>query len=373
MPATLNRRMLNVGIDAGPLHGHRTGVGNAVAWTIEALTDPAADLADINLLPYVTSMRARVDKYERRLPIPAALAMRLWAHRSPRFDRLLGSPDIVHGTNYVVPPTACPRLISVYDCWFLEHRDEALPDVRRAGDVLRHAVADGAHVVTSSESTAARVRQLLSTDRVRSIHLGPPPHIDAESTRPPSLPDFGDDPFILALGTLERRKNLPTLVAAFGRLAREHPNSRLIIAGAIGDDLKPISQAIAMLDASTAQRVTRLGQVDTATKSWLLRNARALAYPSLDEGFGFPILEAQQVGTPVVASTAGSIPEVAGTGALLSAPHDSEALAANLHWVLTSDEMHAKLVQRGHTNLGRFSWANTADELAATYRKLVNA
>ena len=124
-----------------------------------------------------------------------------------------------------------------------------------------------------------------------------------------------------------------------------------MIAGAAGNDVAAVDRAIARLPPRVAERVVRTGVVDDATKRWLLTHARALAYPSLDEGFGFPILEAQQAGTPVVASTAGSIPQIAGAAALLSPARDAEALAANLYWIVTNDEMHAKLVRRGHANV----------------------
>ena len=361
---------LTVAIDAGPLHGSRTGIGNAVSWTIDALGSDT----DLELRPYVTSMRARVRSPQRRLPIPAAVALRLWARRSPPVDRLLGHPDVVHGTNYVVPPTQCARLVTVYDCWFLDHPADALPDVRRKAAVLRRAVCEGAYVVTSSDATSRRVRELLGTDRVRTILLGPPPiePTSPTSPAPTGLPDLTSAPFILAVGTLERRKNLPTLIAAFGRLAREHPNVKLVMAGAVGNDADAVNRGIARLDPAIAERVIRTGPVDDPTKRWLLQHARALAYPSLDEGFGFPILEAQLLGTPVVASTAGSIPQVAGAAALLSPAHDAEALAANLYWIVSNDEMYAKLVRRGHTNVNRFSWADTARQLNETYHELAD-
>jgi glycosyltransferase involved in cell wall biosynthesis len=372
--------MVSVAIDAGPLHGPRTGVGNAVAWTLDALADGEPEHGDVELLTYVTSMRATRRDGQRRLPIPAALALRMWAHRSPNMDRLMGSPDVVHGTNYVVPPTRCPQLVSVYDCWFLDHPEDATPDVRRSAAVLHRAVANGAHVVTSSDATTERVRELLATDRVRTIHLGPPPPITfevtgevaAEAPSPTTLRGIGTDPFVLALGTLERRKNMTTLIAAFVRLAQEHSTVRLVLAGAVGNDIESITLAIEALDTKIAARIVRTGPVDQQTKSWLLQNARALAYPSLDEGFGFPILEAQQAGAAVVASTSGSIPQIAGAAALLSPPLDSEALAANLFWVLTNDDMHAKLIRLGRSNVLRFSWSDTASKLADTYRKLAN-
>jgi glycosyltransferase involved in cell wall biosynthesis len=263
-------------------------------------------------------------------------------------------------------------VVSVYDCWFLEHPGDAEPDVRRAGAVLRRAVADGAHVVTSSDATARRVRDLLRTDQVTTVLLGPPPADPAgvAEPQPGGLPDLTSAPFVLALGTLERRKNLPTLVAAFGRLAREHPTVKLVMAGAVGNDADAVDRAISRLDPGAAERLVRTGPVDHPTKQWLLGHARALAYPSLDEGFGFPILEAQQMGTPVVASTAGSIPQIAGAAALLSPPADAEALAANLFWIVDNDEMHAKLVRRGHANLARFSWDSTAAEMVQLYHRV---
>ena len=361
---------LIVAIDAGPLHGPRTGIGNAVDWTLSALRERP----DLELRPYVTSARATVRPPERRLPIPAAVALRVWARSSsPPVDRWLGHPDVVHGTNYVVPPTRCARVVTVYDCWFLEHPDGALPDVRRAATVLRRAVSEGAHVITSSDATSRRVRSLLDTDRVTTILLGPPPPPidDAPAAPPPGLPDLASESFILALGTIERRKNLPTLVAAFGRVAREHPTVSLVMAGAVGNDAPAVDRAIARLDPAVAARVVRIGAVSHEAKRWLLQHARALAYPSLDEGFGFPILEAQQYGTPVVASTAGSIPQVTGPSALLSAPLDADALAANLYWVVTNDEMHAKLVRRARTNLARFSWDETARRVHETYLQVV--
>lgn len=363
---------MKVAIDVGPTHGRRTGIGNAVAWTIDALRADGSATVE----PYLTSVRARPRSGEHRLPMPAAAALRLWAHRAPPMDRWLGRPDVVHGTNYVVPPAECARIVSVYDCWFLEHPEDAVPDVRRAAAVLRRSVADGAHVITSSDATTRRVRELLGTDRVRTIILGPPPPGDpvGQTGRHRTIiPELEDQPFVLALGTMERRKNIPTLVHAFGRLAHEHESVRLVIAGAAANDTNAVDRAIARLQPDIAARIIRTGPVDEATKQWLLSAARALAYPSLDEGFGFPILEAQQTGTPVVASTAGSIPQIAGAAALLSPARDAEALAANLYWIVTNDEMHAKLVRRGHANLRRFSWATTATRLTDTYAEVADA
>ncbi len=371
---TIASDMVRVAIDVGPLHGHRTGIGNAVAWVLDELEDRP----ELTLLPYVTSTRARLAPPQRRLPVPAALAQRAWSRsRRPAMDRWLGHPDVVHGTNYVVPPTRCPDVVSVYDCWFLEHPELASATVRRAAAVLRRAVDGGAHVLTSSEATAARARELLGTTRVRSVHLGPPPPATcsppATSTGRALVERLTGWRFVLALGTVERRKNLPTLVSAFERLAEDVPDVVLVIAGRSGDSGDELTRRVGRLAPANARRVIRAEDVDHGSKSWLLRHAAALAYPSLDEGFGFPILEAQQAGTPVVASNAGSIPEVAGAGALLGRAGDAETLAANLHAVLTDGAACAALVDRGRSNVARFDWRVTGDEYVALYRELERA
>lgn len=378
--------MVQVAIDSGPLHGPRTGIGHAVAWTLEALQASAetahrSDGDPLSIVPYVTSMRAKVRPPERRLPVPAALAHRLWATSAAfPMDRWLGRPDVVHGTNYVVPPANVPRVVSVYDCWFLDHPDDAHPDVRRAGAVLRRSVDDGATVVTSSAATSDRVRELLGVDAI-TVLLGPPPthpqpahpqRAHPQRGEPPSAvaPTLAEHPFVVSIGTIERRKNIPTLVDAFARLAAEHPTAQLVIAGRDGDASASTQRAIDRLLPDVARRVVRLADVDDHAKRWLLDHAAALAYPSLDEGFGFPILEAQSAGIPVVASSAGSIPEVSGGAALLSLPTDAHALAANLHWILTSDSQRKRLVRLGHRNVERFSWSATAHELTTLYRRL---
>ena len=105
-------RTVRVAIDVGPLHGQRTGIGHAVAGVIGALSvlGPTDGVDRVTVMPYVTSTRAEREPSQRRLPMPAAAALRLWARSSVPVDRWLGRPDVVHGTNYVVPPTNCPRV-----------------------------------------------------------------------------------------------------------------------------------------------------------------------------------------------------------------------------------------------------------------------
>lgn len=371
-PPSSRTEPVRVAIDVGPLYGHRTGVGAATAGLVEAL----AGRDDVRLDPFLVSFRSRPRPGDRRLPVPGIIASHLWSRvHWPKVDRWARDAEVVHGTNYVVPPTRLPSVVTVYDCWFLRHPEQASPVVRRAASRLRRAVEHGAFVHASSDATAEQVRALLATDRVATIALGPPPAPPPLSAlpAPPVADRLQGHPFVLAVGTEERRKGLPLLIEAFALLASSRRDVLLVLAGAPGDDSPVVEQAIAALGATLSERVLRLGAVDEATKHWLLRRASLLAYPSLDEGFGFPILEAQLAATPVVASRVGSVAEIAGDGALLVAGRDPATLACELGRALDDGALRLTLVEAGNRNVRRFAWERTAERLAALYHSLREA
>ena len=365
---------LRVGFDTSPLYGPKTGVGFAVeavrdAFMAQAAAGSGGSAGQVELVPYVLSLRARPAPPTTRLPIPAAVAQRCWAVGDhPRADRWLRDIDVLHGTNYVVPPSRQPRVVSVYDCWFLRHPDSATPNVRLAGRVLRRAVAGGAVVHASSHATADAVRELLPGAAVHTVHLSaltlPAPPAEAP------IASLAGRPYVLAIGTLERRKNLPRLVAAFAPLPAQPTDVELVPASGSGDDRRAIDEAVDAL-GEHASRVLFTGRISEPVRSWLLHHAAVLAYPSLDEGFGFPLLDAMQARVPVVASDAGSIPEVAGDAALLCQATDVDALAANLSLAITSPSVRLDLVTAGTRRLDHFSWQRCARELAAVYRAAI--
>ncbi|MEO5725242.1 MAG: glycosyltransferase family 1 protein [Ilumatobacteraceae bacterium] len=358
---------VRVAFDVGSLRTTRTGVGHAVA----SLRTALKIVPDVHLEEYVLSFRSRRIDGVRRLPMPALLAHRLWGRFGrPHADRMLGHPQVIHGTNYVVPPARVPRVVSVYDCWFLRNPQSAGADVRRAGIALRRAVADGAVVHVSSQATADAVHELLPGATVAVIALGSLPVPAAPDT--PPIAELGGRPYIVSVGTIERRKNLATLVDAFGLMANDHPELALVLAGSDGDDRPAVDSAVDRLGPELAARVLFTGRVEASTRAWLLRHAQVLAYPSLDEGFGFPLLDAMQVGVPVVASDAGSIPEVAGAAALFGAPHDSAKMAANLSVAVGDEEVRHTLTAAGETQWRSFSWDRCASELAGLYHRLAD-
>lgn len=358
---------LRIALDTGPLHGPLTGVGLYV----EALRRELLARGDVELTEYVLSFRATLQPGTTRLPLPASWAHRLWSYAPlPRVDRWLGGAQLVHGTNFVVPPTRLPTLVTLHDCWFLRHPDRVTPAVRRSGAVLRAGVRRGAVLVTPSESTARQARELFPGTAVQAVHLGPLP-LGPDTGAAPALPGLDGRPYVLALGTLERRKNLPRLVEAFGRVAVQLPDLALVLAGSPGNDTDAVRSAIDALAPAVAGRVHLAGRVDEPLRSQLLRHAVALAYPSFDEGFGFPLLDAMQAGIPVVAASTGSIPEIAGDAAVLVDPLDTDALAGALVVAVTDESTRRRLVGLGELQWRRFSWKRCADETAALYRRIV--
>jgi glycosyltransferase involved in cell wall biosynthesis len=365
----MTRPRLRLALDIGPLYGHRTGVGTAVA----GLVDAFAGRSDVDTHPYLVSFRSVPRAGHRKLPLPGIVASHVWSRSDhPAADRWLGDVDVVHGTNYVAPPTRLPTVVSVYDCWFLRHPELATPLVRRAGSTLRRAVARGAWIHASSGATASEVRDLLATDRVRTVLLGPPAPTGDDDARPPLAARLDGRPFVVCVATEERRKGLPLLVQAFEHLADDQPELVLALAGAAGDDSDAISAAIEATRQQTQARIHRLGVVTDASKRWLVRHAELLAYPSVDEGFGFPVLEAQAAGTPVVATRVGSLAEIAGDAARLVDGRDPSAFAGAIDAVLTDGTARLGLIEAGFRNLGRFRWSATADGLIDLYRHAID-
>jgi len=369
---------VSVALDVTPLLGARSGIGTAVAEIVGALReidDPPV------VIPYTLSFRARTLRADvppdtRFVPWPARALLRSWAHADvPRIDRWLRPARVVHATNYLAAPSRLPTLLSIYDCSFVRYPDLCTPEVRALVPIVRRAVARGVSVHTSSEFVAAEIDEIFgpglrNAGRLFVIPLGAP-QLGVEARMPVRVATaIGRCPFVLAVGTIEPRKNFPHLVGAFGSLASAHPDLRLVIAGGDGPGRPALDQAISCLPSAVGDRIVLAGHVDDAGRRALLDAAEVVAYPSIYEGFGFPLLEAWSAGVPVVAARAGSIPEVAGDAALLVDPADTQVLAGALNRVITDDATRTDLVARGRDRLGCFSWSHTARALAACYRQL---
>jgi glycosyltransferase involved in cell wall biosynthesis len=368
--------MITVAVDSGPLHGSMTGVGRAVEGILEEL---ATRPLEINVIPYLVSRRAPLRPGTRRLPYPAALAMRVWAHWDhPLVDRLIRPAFVIHGTNYVVPPAHVPRVVSVYDTWALRNPDACSAVVNRAMAVLRRNIRTGAIVHASSHATADDVREIFPSADVRVVHLGSPRPLSMDPSttqaRDRILPPLigSDSPYVLSVGTIERRKNFPRLVDAFTRTEMARSGMRLVIAGSPGDDIESVRATIDTLTPSQKTSVLLLGRVSDSSLHVLYEHAEMLAYPSLDEGFGFPILEAMSHGIPVLGSNRGSIPEIADTAAVLVDPFDVDAISDAVDRLAVDSSLREFLRAKGFERCRYFTWKRTADELIDLYSSLTS-
>lgn len=181
---------------------------------------------------------------------------------------------------------------------------------------------------------------------------------------------FGTAKYILYAGQLQPRKNALTLVQAWASLAKRYPEHKLILVGHIRDAayLKAIKDAAQKENAEDS--VVIAGQVDDILLRKLYSSARCFVYPSFFEGFGLPILEALQCGTPVITSNTSSLPEVAGEAGLFVDPHSVEAIAAAIDTMITNDEKWSELKQKAQAQAAKFSWKKAAEETLQVYEQL---
>lgn len=373
-------RPLRVGIEAIPLLVVRTGVGTMTRAVVDRLaTDPGLALSAI-----LISLRGRSRLAAelppgmglRALPFPARLAHRLWL----RSDHpAVGGFDVIHGPNFVVPPAArrslpgggrrrAAELLTIHDFGPWHYPGLVNDTARGYPRLVARALERGAHVHTVSAFVGAEAADILGVEPER-IHVIP----NGFEAGPAGVPArgralAGGHPYVLAVGTIEPRKDLPTLVEAMGRLWADGHDTRLVLAGPDGWGTPDLEQAMARTGA--AHLVHRLGYVTDAERADLLAGATCLAYPSRYEGFGLPPLEAMAQGTPVVATSIGAVTEVCADAALLVPPGDPDALAAALASVLADEAVAARLVAAGRRRPPLFSWDRTATDLGRLYRHL---
>ncbi len=281
---------------------------------------------------------------------------------------------LFHGTAFAGPLLGhVPQVITVHDLSFLRY-----PHFFRRGNRLYLRTITGlscrraAAVIAVSRFTAAEITALLGVprERIHVIYHGveprfhPLPRAEVEAFRQrKGLPER----YILHLGTLEPRKNVPTLIRAFARL--RDPSLHLVLAGGKGwlyDAIFAQVQALGLED-----RVHFPGYVPAEEQPLWYNAATLFVALSHYEGFGLPVLEAAACGLPVVAGDRSSLPEAAGEGALLVPPTDEAAVAEAMHRLLTDAALRETVRQAGLEHSRRFTWERTAQETVALYRQLL--
>ncbi len=301
------------------------------------------------------------------------------ALRRPTVDRALGRPDLVHTLHPWAPtPTRGPLVVTVHDVMPIVHpewhrRDERFGLQRGLAYARDHA----ALIVVASGWTRDLVRHHLEIGPERVVVV--PEGVGAEFRRRPSTATiaetcrrYGVEPgrYLVAVGAVASRKNLLPVVRALARVVPATIGApALLVVGPAGRGAAAVRDEVDRL--GLAPRVRFAGYVPGATLRTLLAGALALVHPSLDEGFGLTPLEAMAAGTAVLASNAGSLPEVVGDGGVLVGPDDTDAWAGAIEAVATDDEHRAALVAAGARHQARFTWEATARATMAAHLEVL--
>ena len=391
MAAGLGAGEVRVGIDVSLVPGQTTGGGQYAYQLTRALAaiDPVNSYRLYPLFYYIvhpdfrradlpTAANMRVSQRS----LPPALARFLWRQdRSDRFKEfLLGNVDIVHSTTFCAPRFQRRRrrlVVTIYDLSFVTHPESHMAaNVEHCLRGTRLAIDRADAMIAISESTR---RELIDTmgappERIVVTPLASDPRLRrvSDPARLAAVRHRYELPerFVLFLGAMEPRKNLPRLVEAFAALKPAlRRETVLVVAGAQG-----------WLNDSVRDRVGRLGLAESVRFAGYIAEddiaalyslATVFAYPSLWEGFGLPVLEAMACGTPVLTSDVSSLPEVAGDAALLVPPTDVEAIADGLTRLLGDAALRADFAARGLRRVAEFSWERCARQTLAVYTSVV--
>ncbi len=362
---------LRLAVDGTPLLGPQTGVARVTDGLLEGL----AGREDLEVVVYAVTWRGR-DRLQTRVPatvtpatspIPAQLTRALWMRSDvPRIERWTGRVDVVHGTCFVGPPSRAPVVVTIHDLTFVHFPELCDRPTLQFDRLVRRALDRGATVHAVSDFVADEVRTIFDVpaDRVVRIYAGLAPSGHGDACRGQQVARA--ERYVLALGMVEPRKNLPTLVRAFDEAAAHDRDLHLVIAGPDGWGVDEFDRTCAA--AHHRDRIRRLGFVSEDHRRDLLSGATVFAYPSRYEGFGHPPLEAMSAGVPVVAARAGALPEVLGDAAVLVEPTDVEGLAEALGRLAGDDELRARLRRLGRARAERYTWARATNEFVSLYQ-----
>jgi glycosyltransferase involved in cell wall biosynthesis len=318
----------------------------------------------------IADLGPAVHVIDRRIPVRLLNAS--W-HRAgwPPVEWLAGrSYDVVHSpTPLLIPSRGAARVVTIHDLDFLLHPERARAEMRRTYPVLvrsHAAAADG--IVVPCHYVASQVIELLRVDpdRVSACPHGVPHW----SPSGPVVPGNPNGEYILFLGTLEPRKNVDGLLAAYAELLARRPDAPpLRLAGGTVPGAQGWRQAISR--PPLEGRVTYHGYVDDADRQAIYSGARLLVLPSFNEGFGLPVAEAMSLGVPVVASNRGALPEVCGGAAIQVDPEDVGEISRAIERALYEPGLARSMAEEGVRQAARFTWQRSAESTRAAYERAI--
>jgi glycosyltransferase involved in cell wall biosynthesis len=373
---------VHIGIDA---HSVGTQLGGNETYAVN-LIEALAEIDQVNQYSLYVTTQSAVNRFANRWPnfrvkptlphtplvrIPITLAAELRKH----------PVDVLH-VQYTSPPVLpCRLVVTVHDLSF-EHLPETFKRRSRAQLRLtvRRTVRKASHVLTLSEFSRRDVIETYHVDPARvsvtpaaaPAHFGP---VTDETELRRIRQTYGiESDYIFSLGSIQPRKNLVRLIEAYKSLRRIRGQSKLpklVIAGKRGWLDREIFRAAA--ESEFARDILFTGYVPDIDLPAFFSGATSFVYPSYFEGFGLPVLEAMQCGTPVIAGDRTSIPEIAGGAALMFDPFDTVALSQALARIVDDAELRASLRQRGLQRAQKFSWTTTAELTLQVYQQTAQA
>jgi alpha-1,3-rhamnosyl/mannosyltransferase len=312
------------------------------------------------------------------LPYPAAVSAALSVATGSDFRgarRLAERIDVYHATDLRIPRLRrIPVCATLFDAIHLHHPEWANPRLRAPKNlVLRQSARWADRVIAISRAMVPELIEHygLDAERIFVTHPGVDERWFARESAPRIAEmrvRYGLAPgYFLFVGTLQPRKNVERIIAAYLRLpARQQAERQLVIAGKAGWRADPL--VATLREAFAEGRVRWLDYVDADDMRALYQGAAAFVFPSLYEGFGLPVLEAFASGVPVLTSTTTSLPEVAGDAALLVDPTDIDAIAAGMAALIGDLPLAERLRAAGHARAQEFTWSRCAAETVAILR-----
>jgi glycosyltransferase involved in cell wall biosynthesis len=365
---------MRIGIDARLTYYSQAGISRYIQHLVHQLPrlDPTIDW---------TIIQSRKDSRT----LVKGLRVNAWTPCHHRLERwTLGGEllrhrlNLLHSPDFIPPAFGAQRVvITVHDLSFVHFSRYLAPEALRyyAGQI-EWAIGRADHILADSNQTREDLVHLLGAlpDKVTTVYLAADERFRPLSTpadQMPALQRYDLSPgYILFVGTLEPRKNIPTLLAAYRRLLdRSGTRVPLVLVGKRGWSADDIFETLETLQLGRQVRIID----DCAGQEPLVQlynGAGVLVLPSFYEGFGLPVLEAMACGTPVVAAHRGSLPEIVGDAGLLINPEDADGLASAIERVLEDDRLRSDLIRRGYAHASRFTWAETARQTLRVYRRL---
>ncbi len=308
--------------------------------------------------------------------IPGTIVQQAWKRiQAPPFDWFAGKADLYHFPNFTIPPLSCGKsIVTLHDMSFVRHPEFAeTKNLNYLTAVIHDTARRADAIITVSRFSKKEIEETLGVapDRVFAIPLG----ISPGFTRPPADTISTlrhqlklDRPYLLTVGTLEPRKNLPFMIEVFEKL--DHFEGDLVLAGMPGWQVEPILARIH--NSPRRNRIRHLDFVPDTQLPALYAGAELFLITSFYEGFGFPPLEAMACGTPVVSSGGGSLSEMLGTSAVTIPNFDSTEWASTIQSLLADKTRRDRLGTEGLAHAATYSWRSTALKTWDVYRQVMS-